>query len=374
MKRREFLKSTGAALATASTAAATAVAASPSPVPAGPADDRGKDQEQVHARGMRTTARLRITTDWADGVSGPIDIAQRLALRITDASDGRLHAVLDGVDTLDETASRSVEFAHHGSELRHAARHPAHAYFAGLPTTVGLSAADLENWVSFGGGQQLWDELAFSAGVKPLLAGHLGTDQRLYTTRPLTGFEALRGLRIAASGPMAGLARAVGAVAVDVPARDFAAAFASGAVEAVASAPVHALAIGLAARARHSYSPGLAAAGEAISLRIPLSDWAALSPSDRTTVAACAGEAYRVCVAEARVAATLAETVIAERHGLPVSPLPAAIAAALPRLAETVVAELAAHDAMSRRINDSYMAFRRALPAQPLSGPAPPIA
>ncbi len=346
MDRRGFLKSTSVAAALVATQGATAATAA---TPAAPA--------------LNTAPRrLHLAMDWAHSVAGPADMAHRLALRVREATADRLHLALQPAAELKKPRSFFTEGAecHHGCEVGHTATHPALAYFTGLPSTSGLSAADLETWISHGGGQELWDELAAGFGYKPLLAGHLGAAPLLWSNRPLNHCDDLRELRIASSGPTADVARALGAVPVAVPAQKLPHALHAGLADAVEfGAALTAMGAGLAQTARFGYAPGLATTGMAVVLRIRLDVWDDLSSADRAVLATCASEAFRTSLSETKLSNAILLQTLEKRHGLRLSFLPENVSAALPHISEAVVADLATHDEIAQRINASYMSFRR---------------
>jgi TRAP-type mannitol/chloroaromatic compound transport system substrate-binding protein len=346
MDRRGFLKSTSvaAALVAAQGAAAPAVAN-----PAAPAVKTGP-------------RRLRLTMDWAPGVAGPADMAHRLALRIREASGDRLQLALQPASELEQPSSFAVGDAecHHGCEPGRTSQNAALAYFTGLPSTSGLTAADLETWISYGGGQELWDELAAGLGYKPLLAGHLGAAPLLWTRHPLSNVDSFRDLRIASSGPTADVARALGASPVAVPAQRLPSVLHSGLADAVEfGAALNAMGSGLAQTARFGYAPGISASGMAVALRIRLDVWDSLGSADRAILSTCASEAFQISLSETRLSNALLLQTLQTRHGLKLTSLPDDVAAALPHISEAVVAGLATNDEISQRINASYMGFRR---------------
>ena len=346
MDRRGFLKSTSVAAALVATPGATAAAAAK---PAAPA--------------VNTAPRhLRFAMDWAPGVAGPADMAHRLALRVREATAGRLQLTLDSAAELAKPYSVLAGDAdcQHGCETEHISTHPALAYFTGLPSSSGLSAEDLETWLSHGGGQELWDELAAGFGYKPFLAGHLGTASLLWTNRPLNHRDDFRDLRIASSGPAADVARALGATPVAVPAHKLPQALQMGLADAVEfGATLNAMGAGLAQTAKLGYAPGLSDSGMAVVLRIRLDVWDGLSSADRAVLATCASEAFRTCLSETRLSNAVLLKTLQSRHGLKLASLPEDVAAALPHVSEAVVADLSTYDELSQRINASYMGFRR---------------
>lgn len=353
MKRRDFLKSTGAAAAVAAT-----------PVVAGAT-------QQVRASPTQSAAGLRwaLCSDWPATVAGPADIAHRLALRINDLSGGEIHVSLPHAERALETPRNAEALSgqslhatlHHGSESKPGTRHPALAYFSGLPGSEGLSASELETWIGHGGGQALWDELGALYGYKPLLAGHLGEQTRLFTKRQLADANDLRGLRIAASGPIAEVAKALGSDPVDVAPRDILQAIEEGTIEALEISPVHALALGIARHFEFSHDPLLQPLGEAVALRVPIPTWEALDSPRRAIVASAAAEYFKVTLSEARFANATATSALEYRFAVKTVPLPAALAMTERHICAAVIADLASRDALSTKINASYIGFRNAI-------------
>lgn len=345
MDRRGFLRTTGLA-AVATTAACTATAATSSfPSPA------------VHP-GIRD---LHLAMAWPDVVSGLADNASRLARRIEEATDRRyrIHLLAESDGAGSTIASADVDL-YHASEHDNARLDPAFAYFAGLPFSAGLPPEDLESWLTIGGGQELWDELGAEHGFKPLLAGHLGRGPRLWSNRPINTIGDFEGLRVAAYGPAADVMHALGAQTAALPPRQLGAALAAHDIEAAEfGGSLHAMAAGLAPAARHAYVIDPHGSGTAISLGIACRLWDSLSQADRTIFSACATEAYRLAIAEADAHERIILKTLCDLHGVSAAALPPEIRAALVPITEAVVAMLAAATPHARRINASYMAFRR---------------
>lgn len=350
MDRREFLKTTGLAAAAASTATAAtaATAATPSPLPPAPA---------VHAG----TRDLHLAMPWPDEVSGLADSAYRLASRIEEATDRRYRIHLRA-----GTAGAATAFAADDADLYHASEHdnahrdPAFSYFAGLPFSTGLAPADLEGWLTIGGGQELWDELGAEHGIKPLLAGHLGRGPRLWSNRTINAISDFKGLRVATFGPTTDVMHALGAETVALPARAVGAALAANDIDAAEfGGSMHAMAAGLAPTARIAYEIDREGAGTAISLGVNRRVWDSMSQADRTIFSACASEAYRLAIAESDAHERIILKALVDLHGVSATTLPAGIRTALAPISEAVVAMLAAATPQSQRINTSYMAYRR---------------
>ena len=339
MDRRKFLISTGgvAVAAAASTAGAETAErrAGAGPVPQG-------------------ATVLRLAMPWADRPQGPGESARRLAQRVAAMTGGRYH--------LQIAAAATDADLLHASPHALAHRHPAFSYFAGLPGGAGLAASDLAHWLTVGGGQMLWDDLAAECGWKPLLAGHLGHAPPLWSRAPVTRLSDIAGEPLAIGGLGADAARALGAeVHALTP---------DAAVRALEDGTIHAaetgglltsLALGVGRAARHATGHGLNGGGTALALHVRLDIWERLAPEDQAILAAAAEQEFHASVAEDRAHERLARHTLETAFGVTFSAWPADIAGALDRVAEATVAHVAGYDARAARIDQSYMAFRSAV-------------
>lgn len=359
LDRRAFLKSTTAAAAASAAVAprsvsdaaadtATRSVAAPSPA-ASPA---------VHAG----TRDLVLAMPWPDSVSGPADQAFRIARRLEAALDGRWrittrHHAHGGLEAV-MTAEADLYM---GTENHNLSYHPAFAYFAALPGAGVFNADDLTAWLSIGGGQEHWDNLAAEFNVKPFLAGHLGRWPGLWSTRPIDSLADLAGQRVAVQGLARDVMRGIGAEPVHVPATELAAALRSGDIAAAEyGGPLTSLALGLPTAAPHINGFGILEGGISLSLGIRRSLWDRLGNADRTVIAAVAAESAQLSIAEMRAHEKPLRALIRDQYGVAFRPLPSDAAIAIDRVAEAVVALTASHDEIARRIDRSYHGFRDA--------------
>jgi TRAP-type mannitol/chloroaromatic compound transport system substrate-binding protein len=242
---------------------------------------------------------------------------------------------------------------------------------------MGLAPDDLAHWMTVGGGQMLWDDLAGQHCWKSLLVGHTGDAPPLWSRAPIAGLADLAGLRIAAPGLGADVARALGAEAHALAPAGVGAALETGSVQAAeAGGLLASLANGIPRVALHATGSGLNGRGTALSLNVRLSAWNRLTDADRAILEAAAAEEFQNSLAEARAHDQLLRRVMESSFGVTFAPWPVEVADALERIAEATIAHVAGHDAVAARIDQSYMAFRAALngTTAPRRTPATPMA
>ncbi len=354
MDRRSFLKTTSVVATVATGVAAPALAAEH-----GGGDSGVRSDLPAPAIGS-DVRHLVIVSAWPESVAGYSEQGRRLAERIQVASAGRFVFSFAHRDNrggqVSATGDADLVL---GSEHRNLGRHPAFAYFAGLPCRTGLRAADFDRWLAAGGGQMMWDGLAAEHGLKPLLIGHSGGRPGWWSAQPISRIADLQGKRVAVEGLARNVAAAIGAEPVEVLIGSMAPAVIEGDVAAAEWGGLLAsCAIGLD-KARCWTGFGINTNGTALSLGIRRDLWDAFSASDRAIFEGAAAEAFRFSLAEARVHEPILRKVLAETRGVQFGRLPEEDRELLRRVAEVIVADVATTDAQSRAINASYMAFRR---------------
>lgn len=300
---------------------------------------------------------------WTDAAAGPADQAHRLCQRIVQATGGRISfiprfEVADGLAAV-RAGEADLYFAsmHDSVEV-----HRGFAYFAGLPGDRGLSPYHLQAWVSLGGGQALWDELAGDLGVKPMLAAHTGARSYFLANERIDSMAALAGRKAHVPGLARDVARGLGLEPVTISPGQLAGALRGGEILAAeCGGAIASFALGLHAAAPYWVGTSLHRNGTALSLVIRRDLWERLPDSEQVALTAAAAAEYQLSLAEEEThRQMLFPEPVAERTW----PLSAELSHAIRRVADAVVAHAAGADAQTRRINDSYAAFRHSVPGR----------
>lgn len=212
MDRRSFLKNAGLAGATAGAATLAA-----------PALASGKRE-------------LKMVTTWPKNLPGLGVGAQRIADRITALTDGQLTVKLfasgelvPGFESFDAVSNGTADM-YHAAEYYWLGKHKAFGFFTAVPN--GMTVPELETWMHFGGGQQLWDELSAQFNLKSFLAGNTGTQAGGWFNKEINSLEDLKGLKMRMPGLGGEVMRRLGASAVALPGTEIFPALQSGAIDA----------------------------------------------------------------------------------------------------------------------------------------------
>jgi TRAP-type mannitol/chloroaromatic compound transport system substrate-binding protein len=304
-----------------------------------------------------------MVTSWPKRLPGPGMSAERVAERIRAMSGGRLDIsvsaageVVPAFEVLDAVGSGVAEMGHTAS-FYWQGKAPAAAFFTTVP--FGLTPGEHVAWVDAGGGQALWDGLYAPFGVKPFMGGNTGVCMGGWFRRELADLSALRGLKIRALGLGGEVLRRLGATPQTTPPAEILTSLQSGVLDAAEFVgPGSDIALGLYRIAPFYYGPGFNKPNGTGECLVSLKAWNALDGDLKAIVThACATEAS-FALSEMERLNTEALAALTTQHGVKLRVFPADIVAAARKQARDVLAELAARDEKSRKVHDSYMAFR----------------
>jgi TRAP-type mannitol/chloroaromatic compound transport system substrate-binding protein len=315
------------------------------------------------AQGVR---ELKMVTTWPKNFPGLGTSVERVAQSITALSAGRLQVkvfaagqMVGAFEAFDAVSSGLADI-YHGAENYWAARSAAFPFFCAVP--FGLTAAEMNAWVYFGGGQALWDELSAGYGLKPFLCNNTGPQMGGWFTKELTGIASFKGLRYRMPDPGGEVLRRLGAVVVNLPGGEIVPALKSGAIDASEFiGPWNDMAMGLHKAAKYYYYPGFHEPGSALSLVVNKKLWDSLAGTDRSVIETAAAAENCLSLAEMTTNNAIALQELAKDPAIEIRKLDDSILQALGKISGEVLAETSRKDELTRRVYDSFMKFRTAV-------------
>ncbi len=339
MDRRRFL-------ATAGTGAVAATAALSKP---------------AIAQGVK---EIRLVTAWPRDFPGLGEGAARIAKRITTLSGGRLNVTLHAAgelvsafDSFDAVSSGNAEM-YHAAEYYWESKHKAFVFFASVP--LGMTAHEIDAWVHFGGGQELWDELSGQFNIKPFLGGNSGVQMGGWYQEPIKSIEQIKSLKMRIPGLGGEVIRRLGGEAVNLPGGQIMDALRSGEINATEwVGPYNDKAFGLHSVLKNYMFPGFHEPGTAISLGVNKTFWDGLNETDQEIIRVSASAENDMMMAQfnARNGDALAELTTA--HGVKLHIFPREVWTAIAKISQEVVQESAKVDSLGERVLASWSDFQR---------------
>jgi TRAP-type mannitol/chloroaromatic compound transport system substrate-binding protein len=307
--------------------------------------------------------KWRMITSWPKRLPGPGMSAERIAERIGALSGGRLDVTVSAAGEVVPAFEVLGAVGNGVADIGHTAafywqgKAPAAAFFTTVP--FGLIPNEHVSWIDAGGGQALWDELYAPFGVKPFMGGNTGVCMGGWFRRELGSLSDLKGLKLRSLGLGGEVYRRLGATPQTTPPSEILTSLQSGVLDAAEFVgPGTDIALGLYRVAPFYYYPGFNkpnGTGECI---VALKVWNALSDELKAVVAhACATEANYALAEMERLNAQALAALTGEHH-VKLAAFPADLVAAARAQAGDVLGELAARNAITAKVHDSYVAFR----------------
>ena len=306
----------------------------------------------------RTARTLKMVTTWPKNFPGVGTGAERLARRVDELSEGlikiNVYAAGELVPALSafDAVSEGKADIYHGAEYYWQGKSTAFKFFAAVP--FGMTAAELNAWIYFDGGQALWDELAAGFNVKPFMGGNTGVQMGGWFRSEINTLDDLKGLRIRIPGLGGEVYRRLGATPVTKAGGEIFLALSQGNIDAAEwIGPWNDLAFGFQEIAKYYYT-GIHEPGTCLSLGLNLDLWNSFSDWEKAIFENVANVENSVMKAEYDANNARALTALINDHGVKLRTFSDKILLAMKRVALEVLEETAAEDEFTGRVYESY--------------------
>ena len=326
------------------------------------ATGRGRSDLTV-ADGSQRAFHWKLVQTWPKNLPGLGSGPEYFAREIERVSNGRLKVHVYGAGEMVpafevfDAVSQGVAEVGHGAAYYWKGKIPASVFFTAVP--FGLTAQEINGWLHFGGGLELWREIYAPAGIIPFAGGNSGVQMAGWFNREIRSVDDIRGLKMRIPGLAGEVFAGVGGTAVRIPGGEIYTSLQTGVIDATEwVGPYNALALGLHQVAKYYYYPGWHEPGAMLEFIVNKQAFESL-PEDlqaMVTVTMRAANQNMLDEFTARNNAALRELV--ETHGVELRRLPDDVLAALGRESAKVMQQLIETDPMAAKVHASYQAFR----------------
>jgi TRAP-type mannitol/chloroaromatic compound transport system substrate-binding protein len=230
-------------------------------------------------------------------------------------------------------------------------------YFTAVP--FGLNFQGLNGWMYDGGGLDLWREVYDRFNLVPFLCGNTGVQMTGWFRRPIERVEDFRGLKMRIPGLAGRVYQRLGVDVRLLPGGEIFPALERGVIDAAEFVgPFLDRQLGLQRVAKHYYTTGWHETATASELIINKAAWNRL-PNDLKAIVENAVAACNV-ISEAWCQKNNADAMedLIRNHGVIAGPLPDAVTERLRAETATVLEEGIARDPVTRRVHESFMAYK----------------
>jgi TRAP-type mannitol/chloroaromatic compound transport system substrate-binding protein len=339
MKRREFIKSVGAG---------TALAGSVLGAPA------------VHAAPKH---RWKMVTTWPKNFPGMGTGANKLAETIGEMSGGRIEVKVYGAKELVpafeifDAVSRGTAEMGHGASYYWKGKSEAAQFFAAVP--FGLNAQEMNGWLYYGGGMELWREIYDEFGLVPTAAANTGVQMGGWFNKEINSLKDLEGLKMRIPGLGGEVLRRLGGTPVSLPGGEIFTSLKSGAIDATEwVGPYNDMAFGLYKAAKHYYYPGWHEPGTTLECFINQKAFNTLPKDLQSIVLHACKSANLDLLSEFTARNNEALHTLVTRHKVDLRKFPDDVLKKLHTISNEVVAEVAEKDPASKKVYESFRKFR----------------
>jgi TRAP-type mannitol/chloroaromatic compound transport system substrate-binding protein len=297
----------------------------------------------------------RMVTTWPPNFPGLGTGANTLASYIEELSAGRLTVRVYGAGELipafeifDAVSQGSAEMGH-GAAYYWRGKTEAAQFFAGEP--FGFTAHEMNAWLYYGGGLELWRELYAPFNLVPFPAGNTGVQMGGWFNREINSMDDLKGLKMRIPGLGGDVLKRAGGTPVNLPGSEIYTALQTGSIDATEwVGPYNDVAFGLHEAARYYSYPGWHEPGPTMECFVNADAWRSL-PEDLQAIVTVACQAANLdMISEFAVRNANALAQLESNDNVDIRPFPESVLEGLKVLTRQTVDELAERDPMVAKV------------------------
>jgi TRAP-type mannitol/chloroaromatic compound transport system substrate-binding protein len=319
--------------------------------------------EQTDTVAEAKTFTWKLVTSWPKNYPGLGTGPEKFADMVEAMSDGRLKVRVYGagemvpaLEVFDAVSQGTVEMGH-GSAYYWKGKIPAAPFFTTVP--FGLNAQEMNAWLNYGGGLELWREAYEPFNLIPFPGGNTGVQMAGWFNKKIETMEDIEGLSVRIPGLGGEIITRAGGQSVTIPGGEIYTAMQTNLVDATEwVSPYNDQALGLHQVGDYYYYPGWHEPGPTLEFIVNEAAYNRL-PDDLKAMVRVAAQAINQDMLNEYTARNMtAMEELVEKHGVDVRPLPDEVIAGLRDVTEQVLAELAEKDPLTKRVYESQMAFK----------------
>jgi TRAP-type mannitol/chloroaromatic compound transport system substrate-binding protein len=304
----------------------------------------------------------KMVTTWPPNFPGLGTGVNTLARYIREMTAGRIDITVYAAGELIpafevfDAVSRGTAEMGHGAAYYWRGKTEAAQFFAAIP--FGLNAHEMNGWLYYGGGWELWREVYAPFNLQPFPAGNTGGQMGGWFNKRIDNVSDLRGLKMRIPGIGGEVLKLAGGTPVNLPGSEIFTALQTGSIDAAEwVGPYNDVASGLHQAARYYYYPGWQEPGPTLECIINQAAWEQL-PDDLKAIVRIACQATNLDMTSeymARNARSLQQ--LEDDPSVEILSFPPEVLAQLKTLTFQVVDGLAAADPLVARVWESYRRF-----------------
>ena len=306
----------------------------------------------------------KMVTTWPKNFPGLGTGAEKLAKSIEESSGGRIKVRVYGDKELVpamgvfDAVSRGTAEMGHGASYYWQGKHEATSFFSAVP--FGLTATEMNGWLKYGGGQELWDQVYSPFGLVGFSAGNTGVQMGGWFNKEIKTPSDFKGLKMRMPGLGGKVLTQLGSAVVTLSGGEIFQALKLGTIDATEwVGPYNDLAFGLHKAAKYYYYPGWHEPGTTLECMINKKAFESLPKDLQSVVKHACNSATHDMYAEFASRNSTALANLVQVHKVQLKEFPKEVLKTLGEISRQVVGEFAKKDALSKKVYESFDKFRK---------------
>ena len=303
-----------------------------------------------------------MTTSWPPHLPGLGVGADNLAKNIEIASNGRLKIkvyaggeLVPSLEVFDAVSQGTVQMGH-DSSYYHRGKIPSAPYFTTVP--FGLNVNEMNAWLYFGGGLELWQKAYMPFNVLPLPVGNTGVQMLGWFNKEINHINDINGLKIRMPGLGGEIMQRAGAVQVTMAGSEIFTSLRTGAIDAAEwVGPYNDVSLGLHKAAKYYYYPGFHEPGPNIECIINRDAWETLPPDLQAIVKIACQSSNIQMTSEYMWGNAVALQQLKADQNIKLNQIPQDVFNQLKMHAKVAIEDLSDDDALSKEVQGSVSNF-----------------
>ena len=312
--------------------------------------------------GQQARFEWKMVTSWPKNFPGLGTAPERFATVLERMSAGRITVKVYGGGELVPALEVFSAVSQGTAEMGHAAGYywkgkvPSSPLFTAVP--FGMTAQEMNGWLHYGGGLELWREVYAPFNLVPLAAGNTGVQMAGWFNKEINSVEDLKGLKMRIPGVGGEVFSRAGGTAVTLPGSELYTSLQTGVIDATEwVAPYNDMALGLHEVAKYYYYPGWHEPGPTLELIINKTAYESLPDDLQAMVETAARYANQDMLDEYTARNNAALLDLQQNHDVQLRRLPDDVIRALHKASDEYLTELAQQDEMTGKVYASWKAF-----------------
>jgi TRAP-type mannitol/chloroaromatic compound transport system substrate-binding protein len=304
----------------------------------------------------------KMITTWPKNFPGLGFAAENFSRDVSEMSDGRLTVRVYGAGEIVpamevfDAVSQGVVDAGHGAAYYWKGKVPASVFFTSVP--FGLNAQEMNGWLHYGGGLELWQEAYAPYNLVPMAGGSTGVQMAGWFNKEINSIEDLKGLKMRIPGLAGEVFAAAGGTAVRIAGGELYTSMQSGVIDALEwVGPYNDLAFGFHEVAKYYYYPGWHEPGSILEFVVNKQSLEALPADLQAIVTIAARAANQDMLDEYTARNNAALKSLIDDHGVQLRRLPDDVLLALWEGTQVAMKKLVESDPMAAKVYESYREF-----------------